>query len=245
MSLPKSCPICQSETAMEPSDHEYRRCQYCGTLRTKHDYNGKMYSDSYVETYLKYAKTTTNIPLQLCRLGIVSRWLHPQDRILDVGCCIGEFIRFAEKYYICEGFEPNERALEKKHCNAMIYTELTGMIHSANCITMFDVVEHLQQPKDFLNNLCHRYLKPQGTLVITTPDLSAGSWHDATLRKWKHYKPEEHLFLYTEKGIEILLGKIGLRVLHIGHEESDIRPGNPSHDILTVVARKITTKLLN
>jgi SAM-dependent methyltransferase len=234
------CPICGSINAVEPADQEYRRCSHCGTVRTKFDYNEKMYGDSYAENYEEYAETKINTPLQLCRLGMVSRWLRPNDRILDIGCCIGEFLRFAEGYYFCEGFEPNKTAVKKQRCEATIHTELNGSIHSANCITMFDVLEHIQKPKEFLEFICNRYLKTDGVLLLTTPNVEAlETWNDHALRTWKHYKPKEHLFLYSERGLEVLLNSADLEVIHWGREESDIRPGNPNGDIMTCVARRM------
>jgi predicted SAM-dependent methyltransferase len=103
---------------------------------------------------------------------------------------------------------------------------------------MFDVLEHIEDPIGFLGH-CKTILKSNGILTITTPSLEAVPFgDDTTLRKWKHWKPKEHLYLYTEMGIMALLSKIGMEPIHWGHEESDIRPQNPNGDIMTCVARK-------
>ncbi len=237
----KSCPICAHYLTNTPEDGEYIRCPQCGVLRTRFNYNSKLYSSAYAHNYMEYAQTDVNTPLNLFRLGLISRWLKERDVVLDVGCCVGEFIRFAEHYYHCAGFEPNTVAARAACTRATspIFTELNGQVPRAKCITMFDVLEHLEDPRRFIRNLSERYLLSDGIMVVTTPNVEViPVWGDEVLRKWKHYKPKEHLFLYTERSLEILFTEAGFSVIHVGHEESDIRPGNSNGDIVTFVGRK-------
>lgn len=235
-----ACSICGSNTA-ESDDQEYKRCTHCGVVRTRFNYNPKVYDKAYAVNYVAYAESEVNIPLNLFRLGLVSRWMKTGQRILDVGCCIGEFIRFAEHYYECVGFEPNNYALEKarKRVNSKIISDLNGSTAKVHCITLFDVLEHIEDPKDFLTFLSEKYLLPDGIIALTTPNVAAiPMWQWNEMRRWKHYKPQEHLYLYTESGLQSLCERVGLKPIHWGVEESDIRPGNPNGDILTCVARK-------
>lgn len=238
------CLIC-GKTLLLSFDQEYQRCIYCGVVRTQFQYNSEIYDKSYADTYTQYAESEINTPLNLFRLGLISRWLKPEQRILDVGCCIGEFIRFAERYYDCVGFEPNLHAAEKakRRTHSPIVQNLNGSISKVQCITMFDVLEHVQNPHTFLGTLSTEYLLPNGIIAITTPNVSAvpntsPSKPNLFLKKWKHYKPKEHLFLYTRTGLEHLFRDVHLNPIHWGFEESDIRPGNPKGDILTCVVRK-------
>jgi len=220
---------------------EYGRCAKCGTVRTRYNYDPSMYSTSYADTYLKYASGPTNTPLNLFRVGLVSRWLRNGGKILDIGCCIGEFLRFAERHYTCIGFEPNKKAAShaRSRCHSLILTSLNGSTEKVNCITLFDVLEHIETPVEFLKQLLSEYLLPSGVMVITTPNVEViPAWDDVRLRKWKHWKPREHLWLYCEKGLNLLAEKVGLNCVHVGFEESEIRPGNPDGDIITFVARK-------
>jgi SAM-dependent methyltransferase len=234
------CTICGS-SAKQSDDGEYVRCVKCGVVRTKYDYNPHLYRTGYAETYVKYSQTPTNTPLNLFRLGLVSRWLREDQKLLDFGCCIGEFIRFAEPHYKCIGFEPNTVAatMARRRCNSKIITKLKVPEKKVSCVTLFDVLEHIADPKAVLRFLCRDLLSPDGVIVLTTPNVGViPPWADELLRKWKHYKPEEHLFLYTERGLEMMFEELGLECIHTGLEESDIRPGNPNGDILTFVGRK-------
>jgi len=235
----QSCPICRTDsiTTTRPEDREYTRCSCCGVIRTRFHYNARLYGKAYAKTYLGYAAGPANTPLNLFRLGLVSRWLLEGEKILDIGCCVGEFLRFAEHYYQCTGFEPNtEAARSARHrCSSPVVSTLDGGVPKVECITLFDVLEHLEDPKEFLTMLKVEYLYPKGIIVITTPDVSViEPWDDKRLRKWKHYKPQEHLWLYTEQALAFLANLVG-EVVHVGREESDIRPGNPDGDLLTCV----------
>jgi SAM-dependent methyltransferase len=232
------CPICSSSCKRL---RESRRCVSCGTVRTDYNYDSTIYKNSYAECYIGYQQTPINDPLNLFRLGLISRWLRTGDSVLDIGCCIGEFIRFAERYYSCVGYDPNQFAIKiaRSRVNSPIYGELNGKVPHVKMVTMFDVIEHLQDPYGFLDNLRDNYLLPNGTIVVITPNVdSIPVWDETSLQNWKHYKPEEHLFLYSEKGLTTLFERSGFQVIHVGQEESDIRPGNSNGGLLTVVARR-------
>lgn len=235
------CPICGSSCKKLK---ESRRCQSCGVVRTDFNYNSHIYGSEYADNYLSYQRTQVNIPLNLFRLGLISRWLKHEDPILDIGCCIGEFIRFAEQYYECYGFEPNHSAAEIAIARVnytKVKTELNGSIPKVKLITMFDVFEHIEDPHSFLETLTKSYLQTDGIIVLTTPNAGCiPLWDDMRLQSWKHYKPKEHLYLYTERSLVHLFGEYGFELIHVGLEESDIRPGNLNGDILTFVARRMT-----
>ncbi len=239
----KPCPICSCKSTVSPEDDEYLRCLECGVIRTQYDYEASQYSVAYAMNYLEYAKSPVNKSLNLFRLGLVARWLKENSTILDVGCCVGEFLRFAERHYECDGFEPNPVAAREavKRTHSTIFESLNGH-KQYNCITMFDVLEHIQQPKTLLTHL-DEILRPRGIIAITTPDASCVIDYnsvtiDGNIRAWKHWKPREHLFLFTQRSLSILFEGFGFEVVHHGNEESDIRPGNPHRDIITCVVQK-------
>lgn len=237
------CPICNNDQTYGPEDREYVRCHKCGVLRTRYPYNGDMYDTSYAKNYLNYAVSPQNTPLNLFRLGLVSRWLGGDRRVLlDFGCCVGEFARFAEHFYNCWGLEPNRSAagFARIRTNAQIVEKTTALpLNIFSAVTLWDVIEHIEDPRGFVTMIRDKILAPRGVICITTPNVEAVPlWHDEQMRKWKHYKPKEHLFLYSEHSLVKLFEPLGFEVAHVGFEESDIRPGNPNRDILTFVVRK-------
>jgi 2-polyprenyl-3-methyl-5-hydroxy-6-metoxy-1,4-benzoquinol methylase len=232
------CLIC-SGVAVTPEDNEYIRCTVCGAVRTKYRYDGSQYNSGYTNTYLLYANSPVNQSLNLFRLGLVARYLTDKARILDVGCCVGEFLRFAEKFYHCTGFEPNDDAAETA-CRRLVSTPILSSLNGTatyDCITLFDVIEHVEEPEWLLRH-CNSILNPNGIIALTTPNVMVFRG-DETLRKWKHWKPKEHLLLHTPISLGKVFQKVGMGILYMGYDESDIRPGNPNSDLITVVARKV------
>src|SRR5437899_9909462 len=107
------CPVCANSELEATKDEECFRCLVCGVVRTRYSYEANQYGLGYAQNYLQYAESPQNLSLNLFRLGLVARWLQPNSEILDIGCCVGAFIRFAENYYYCDGFEPNPYAEEQ------------------------------------------------------------------------------------------------------------------------------------
>lgn len=239
--------ICVACGSLEFYHHEeYVICGACGTLRTIYSYDISQYSDDYAKTYLGYSLTETNLPLNLYRLGLVARFLKGKASILDIGCCIGEFVKFAEPHYNCVGFEPNLSAanIAQHRCSSPIITALNGQFPKFNAITLFDVIEHLEDPVGLLSFLRDNYLEDDGVLVISTPNISAVSLDPAgvtpeKLSKWKHYKPKEHLFLFSALAMQQALAKKGFSMIHADTIESDLRPGNPNSDLFTMVGKRV------
>jgi predicted SAM-dependent methyltransferase len=72
-------------------------------------------------------------------------------------------------------------------------------IGEVDVITMFDVIEHLPQPREVLAR-CYRYLKPGGVIVITTGDFASivARWAGA---KWRLMTPPQHLWYFTKESL--------------------------------------------
>ena len=107
------------------------------------------------------------------------RPLASGKRLLDVGCGNGQFLQIVtEDGYDCEGIELSAEAVE--HCRALglhasTTNFLTGIFeHPFNIITMWDVVEHLHDPKRFIER-SRELLSPGGLLVLKIPGFELGA----------------------------------------------------------------------
>lgn len=100
-------------------------------------------------------------------------------RILDVGCALGEFLKFCEEKQIeTYGTDISEFALLKTRKN--IKAGLMRLDASKDrlpfendyfdAVTIFDIVEHLKST-DLLFSEVHRVLKKDGIIFLTTPNL--------------------------------------------------------------------------
>lgn len=155
------------------------------------------------------------------RLRETERLLGGKGRVLDVGCALGHFGKVAkDRGWDTFVTDVSDFAVQ----TAAIKFNLKGFVsapdklpvkdHQFDCITLFDVIEHLSHPIELLQDV-HRALDPKyGILHITTPDLSSLS---ARLmgKKWYHFKPEEHLLYFTPATLTAVLEKAGFEVIKI------------------------------
>lgn len=100
--------------------------------------------------------------------------LRPGSTILDIGCFDGGFLEPLVSIYRCHGIEIQlgaRRRSEEKGIQ-LIGNDFAKIEGEFDCITAFDVIEHVQRPREFLVN-CLAALRPGGYLVIATGNLDS------------------------------------------------------------------------
>jgi SAM-dependent methyltransferase len=96
------------------------------------------------------------------QLSVLTRQgVKTSDRILDYGCGAGKFLRFLQRngYTEASGYDPYVPA----------YADGRVLDERYDAIVTWDVVEHVEDPREFLRTLA-RLLRPEGLLVIGTPN---------------------------------------------------------------------------
>ena len=97
--------------------------------------------------------------------------------MLDVGCFNGDFLSTVKDRYFCAGVEINsfavERAIERGiNIIGSNFSDLNG---SFECITAFDVIEHIESPGLFVDN-CLEHIVVGGYLIISTGNMESFSF---------------------------------------------------------------------
>lgn len=146
----------------------------------------------------------------------------PQTKLLDVGCAFGYFLGCCDKYGLeTFGIEVSKSAIEeaRKETKARLFK------HDVNrnlnlfennyfdLVTAFDLIEHLDSPYKFLKE-CHRILKIDGKIVITTPNLGAIA-RLLIKDKWHGFKDKTHKYLFTPKSLEFLFKRAGFKIIRL------------------------------
>lgn len=117
------------------------------------------------------------------RINWILNEVGDHKKILDIGCSQGIIsLLMGQKGKEVQGLDIQEEAIEyANHLLEKDYKECKGKVHfkctdfiafeeeeQYDCIVITEVLEHLENPKQFLNHAQH-YLKHQGKLVMTVP----------------------------------------------------------------------------
>ena len=205
------------------------KCNQCGLIyvnpRVSIEANNKYYEflldsdhefldNHFFETYSVHNK-------QIDRYIRVIKKTKPCGRLLDVGCGNGYFLTHARE----SGFQVEAQDISPlfiDYCRENLdLTVYSGELDSLNLdassydvITMFDVLEHVYFPSKLLSE-CHRLLKPNGILVITTHDI--GNFLAKLYGvKWRMIYPVGHVYYFTRKTLSLLVGKEGFTDIYQG-----------------------------
>ncbi len=123
-------------------------------------------------------------------------------RVLDVGCGPGFFLDAAAAAgYDAWGIDPSAYAVRlarERHGERVLQGVLEASpleSESFDLIVASDAFEHVYRPLRFLD-AAHRALKPDGVLVITTPDPTSVLAR-ASGRRWVSFKIPEHVYYWS------------------------------------------------
>ena len=141
-----------------------------------------------------------------------------RGRLLDVGAGFGHFVHAAAGHFDARGFEPSPMAVDwaRRHFGAAVEAGTLDAHAAANegridVITMFDVIEHLDDPRAALRH-GHRALAPDGWLFLSTPDF--GSLVAQLLgRHWYYLDLEQHVSLFSAANLSSLLQQVGFDIV--------------------------------
>ncbi|MBI2617032.1 class I SAM-dependent methyltransferase [Candidatus Gottesmanbacteria bacterium] len=134
-------------------------------------------------------------------------------KVLDIGCATGYFAKELKEKRACKvwGIDIDVEALliAKKYCEKVYRMDLTKAAslpvrkNFFDVILLLDVVEHLPYPSKFLL-LLHRYLKSNGVIIVSIPNIAFLSIRLMLLCGKFTYRDtgimdQTHLRFYTKK----------------------------------------------
>ena len=158
----------------------------------------------------KHVYRAGNVALQ--RFSRLSKLLFQGARCLDAGSSSGEFVYLLRKRgFDAHGVEANLPYAEysQKELGISVCISPFSEYQSDkrfDLITMFHVLEHLENPVRDLSSLAG-FLKPDGKLVIEVPNIL---YPDMSFtHKWH----PGHLFSFTDQTLSMLLEKSGFKVI--------------------------------
>ncbi len=219
------------KTAFEEPPYSVRRCARCGfgwaTPRLSDAGLAAMYSeDSYWRSRspktLGYGDYRAEEPLYLRtfrrRLEFALRNGPRSGAALDVGCAAGFCMEAMRQLgFEAHGVEVSatiaSHAVEHFGFDSIHIGTLQGSPfpdRSFDLITMWDVIEHVIDPRGLLAK-ARALLKPDGLLVLETQNIDS-LFARALGRRWHHYKHAEHIYHFTPATLRTLLDSSGFAV---------------------------------
>jgi len=157
---------------------------------------------------------------EIARVGTMELSSVGRGKLLDVGCGAGRFLDLMRKAdWEVFGVEPDARAA--RTAESLLGVPITvGSVSDArfpddyfDAVTLNHVLEHVYDPLDLIRE-CLRVLRPEGRLVIVTPNLeSLGHTHFRSI--WRGLEPPRHLYLFSMRALRSCSDKAGLRILSL------------------------------
>ena len=143
----------------------------------------------------------------------VEQTIPAQSRILDMGCFDGGFLEPLLGTYHCYGIEihPSARKRAEQKGIDVIGSDFSSIEGNFECITAFDVIENVEQPKSFLND-CLSAVRPGGWILISTGNLDAFTFHLMGSRYW-YCTIAEHISFVSPAWFARLTTVLNYRIL--------------------------------
>lgn len=226
-----NCPICNSPEIVAKKHKKYsnlRQCLNCQLAfihpKPTQTEIKKLYNQDYFNNpqshrcgYENYQKDKELIiKTSYLRLNQIEKYKPDKGKLLDVGCAMGFFLEAAqERGWDIYGIDvsPAATSVVKKQLDGRVFTgtleEIPFPRHNLDVITMWDVIEHVSDPKKLLQQ-ARILLKNDGVLVLTTPN-SRSLWAKLMKDKWIGYK-DEHFFYFNRKNLKLLLEQTGFSI---------------------------------
>lgn len=225
------CLLCKSTECKEifqDGDLPVRRCLKCGHVYSSYqgqeDYSEYFSEDIQTENHFWWREAHLRMYAAFRKQFLQGRSGH----LLDVGCGLGYFLASVRDDKLCvkwslAGCEISLPASSfAKHqlgLKGIKHGSIAAAAYSDNqfeLITLWDVIEHLPNPRLVLSEI-RRILKDEGALFVATPNINvqlpkARLKKRFSRKKIGHYlEARDHLHIYSPRTLSRLLSEAGFR----------------------------------
>ncbi len=139
-------------------------------------------------------------------------------KLLDYGCGWGGFLELANKISSCSGVEIREKCVSfiksKFKKKIRIENNINFFKSKFDIITLFHVLEHLEDPISHLKNI-KNFLNPGGKIIIEVPSAVNILLELKEFRKFSFWS--EHLVLHTKKSLYKFIKNAGYKKIKINY----------------------------
>jgi len=228
---PLTCAICgsaETEPIVEKFGFPIARCRSCGLVYA----NPRMPTASILARYSPGYFWNEYLPAYgvhdgvydlkhfdhryQSMLALILAHAGAPGRMLEIGIGAGFFLKAAQRAgWRVHGIEISNEAALFAHGRlgldvVKMPAEQLGLASDGfDVVVMFEVVEHLFEPRRVLEDV-HRVLRPGGILMLSTPNFDAFS-RFALGSSWAVLSPGEHLYYFTRRTLQAILKTAGFQ----------------------------------
>ena len=221
-----------------PFSPEYSECSACGTLvylkdippeqllvrDDETDFYGKKYwlehqqdAFGYTDIHARARNDLTERNMHWLKTQL--KYCLPPAKVLELGCSHGSFIALLRQAgYDASGVEMSPWVVDfgQKTFDVPIFLGPVEALEiepgSLDVIALMDVLEHLPDPVATMAH-CLKLLKPDGVLLIQTPQYKEGMNYTALVETkgafLEQLKADEHLYLFTDRSVTLFFQQLG------------------------------------
>jgi len=222
------CPICQTDKIKyysSKNDYKLYRCLKCNLVFVwpiPADLNN-IYNKEYFKNesggsfgYSDYDRDKE--PMREIFAAYIKRIenLTAGRNIFDVGAATGYFLNLAKiQGWRTAGIEISDYAAKVARTRG--HEVLCGHLPEIkiedkfDAVTMWDVLEHLDNPEEYLRAVNKILVSNNGWLIVNTVNRDS-LWARLLGSRWHLIVPPEHLFYYSRKSLKILLERTGFEI---------------------------------
>jgi SAM-dependent methyltransferase len=170
------------------------------------------------------------------RLAMLRPLLRPGASLLDVGAGRGRFVISAlAAGYDARGIEPSPRGAGDRRVETATIEQADVAEGSLEAVTVWHVLEHLDDPAGALSRIRH-WLRPGGSLLVGVPNLASAQSRLGGSR-WYHLDVPRHRVHFTPAGIGSLLRASGFEPVRTHHVLAEHNPFGMWQSLINRVTR--------
>jgi len=226
--IERNCPVCNSSIKYSRIEFVkqgflHRICNKCQMFYVSPILNKKLSHKVHYEqkSFNRVYENSLQIKMDkkkfLYGLKIIEKFLKKKNKILDIGCGTGGFISLAHnRKWNVEGIEFNKYSSKLLKKKGFIihedYLENLRLKTKYNCITMWNLFEHLPNPKLMLKEV-YKILESNGIIFMLIPNIN-GLANSILRDKAVAFAGYTHLNFFPINTLKNFLEKNKFKVLH-------------------------------
>jgi len=226
------CIVCKNNKKFKDKFEILKQCLKCkhvfADINLSKNEIDKIYSNDYFfgKEYINYINDKKQIiKNSLIRMKEIRKYIinFRIKNIFEIGCAYGFFLNTVrDNFNEISGVDVNKDAINyaknryKLNVTNHDFLKLKNKdINNFNIYCMFDVIEHLNNPDEYIKKINEN--SPDETLLfITTGDIDSLN-AKINRKNWRLIHPPSHIHYFSKKSIKFLLEKNGFNVLSISY----------------------------